>query len=92
MSYCIVNKIEYIGGSVVYTPIKYIDNNEALCNQINNDYDTTLGAWIETNKTDLENSVVSISSYFDSTPIVYIARTISNNIDGLTQLNDISEL
>lgn len=90
--YCIVNRVEYIDGSVVYTPIGHIINNEDLCNQINSDYDSTLGAWVETNKSDLESGSLNISIFFDSTPIVYIARTISNNDHGLPEITQISDL
>lgn len=91
--YCIINKIELINGSVIYTPV-YYTTNATLCSSINADYDSTLGDWIETNKTDLENNVVSISTFFNTTPIVYVAKTETTSVVelGLTEINNINEL
>lgn len=92
--YCIVNKITCVDNKLVYTPVGYIDNNVSLCNQINLDYDNTLGNWIETNKTDLENSQKSISEYFVSDPIIHVAKTETTNIEGLEliEITDLNQL
>jgi hypothetical protein len=92
MDYCIVSKVECIGGKVTYTPIKYIQNNESLCNTINSDYDSTLGDWVETNKTELEAGTKQVSEFFDTTPIVHFAREYSSTNQDLTELTDINEL
>ena len=92
MKFCIVSRIEYIDSKVTFTQIGYIEDNESLCEQINSDYDSTLGAWVETNKSDLESDAKSISEFFDSTPIVFDAKTVSSRTNSLPRINDISEL
>lgn len=87
----IISKIEYINGSVVYTPVGY-SVDEVLCDTINADYDSSLGNWVETNKADLESNVKSISEFFASTPFVHIAKTVTNYDVSLPQITDINEL
>ena len=87
----IIDKIEYINGGVVYTPVGY-SVDEVLCDTINSDYDSTLGNWVETNKTDLESGVKSISEFFDSIPVVHIAKTGTNYDVSLPEITDINEL
>ena len=87
----IISKIEYINGGIVYTPVGY-SVDEVLCDTINSDYDSTLGNWVETNKTDLESGVKSISEFFDSTAFVYIAKTGTNYDVSLPEIKDINEL
>jgi len=82
MNYCIVNKIEYIDGSVVYNPFGYTtDMNE--CEQINSTYYLQFLNWIENNKTDLENDNISISVFFQDNPKVYEANMQTTSIDGM---------
>ena len=88
---CIVSKIEFIGGEVTYTPIGYL-TNETDCDGINANYDSTLGTWVESNKTELETGALSVSVFFDTTPIVYVARTTASNVDALTEITDITGL
>ena len=87
MDYCIVNKIDYIDGSVIYTPFGYTtDMNE--CEQINSTYYSPFVNWIDDNKTDLENDNISISVFFQDNPKVYEANMQTTDISGL----DIPEL
>ena len=88
---CLIEKIEFVGGKVVYTAIGY-SNNDTHCDTLNSNYDAGLGAWIETNKTDLENGSTLISEYFDVTPTTHIARTTTTYLGGLTEITDISGL
>ena len=82
MEYCIVNKIEYINGNVIYTPVGYVtDMNE--CQLINDTYYLGFENWIESNKTDLENDNISISVFFQDNPKVYEADTQTTSIEGM---------
>ena len=87
----IIDKIEYINGGIVYTPVGY-SVDEVLCDTINSDYDSSLGSWLETNKTDLESGVKSISEFFDSTSVVHIAKTGTSYDVSLPEIKDINEL
>ena len=87
----IIDKIEYINGGVVYTPVGYCVD-DAIITQINQDYNSTLNNWIETNRTDLESGVKSISEFFDSIPVVHIAKTGTNYDVSLPEITDINEL
>tara|TARA_R110000796_G_scaffold192641_5_gene309321 strand:+ start:122 stop:400 length:279 start_codon:yes stop_codon:yes gene_type:complete len=91
MEYFIVNKIEFIDSEVVFTPIGYLINQDD-CVDINVKHDSTLGAWIESNRPELETGVVLVSTFFDTTPIVYIARTTATNVYGLIEITNISEM
>jgi hypothetical protein len=92
IDFCIVSKVEYTGGKVTYTPVNFIQNNEPLCMAINNDYDNTLGAWVETNKDDLESGAKQVSEFFDTTPYVHFAKETSSTSNNLTELTDINDL
>jgi len=87
----IIDKIEYINGGVVFTPIGYCVD-DAIISQINSDYDSTLGNWVEINKTDLESGIKSISEFFDSITVVHIAKTGTNYDVSLPEITDINEL
>ena len=87
----IIDKIEYINGGVVFTSIGYCVD-DAIISQINSDYDSTLGNWVEINKTDLESGVKSISEFFNLTPIIHVAKTGTNYDVSLPEITDINEL
>jgi len=87
----IIDKIEYINRGVVYTPVGYCVD-DAIITQINQDYNSTLNNWIETNRTDLESGVKYISEFFDSTPVVHIAKTGTSYDVSLPEITDINEL
>lgn len=90
--YTIINKIELEGdNSLKYTDFGYT-TDETIINQINKDYDTTLGSWVETNKEELENGTKFISEFFDTTSLVYVARTGVNYEVSLPEITDINQL
>ena len=81
MTYYLVHKIELISDAVTYTPIGYV-NDLSDCDVVNSNYDSTLGSWVDVNKTSLESGATTMSDFFDSTPLVLIARTEVTSIDG----------
>ncbi len=86
--YFIINKIEYKNESVVYTPIGYT-TDLIFRDEINNSYESTMGIWIENNKNELESGEIDISVFFETNPVVYVAKTYSDTNDGLNEINEI---
>jgi len=92
--YYIISKIELEGSD----SLKYSDygttTDENIVNQINEDYDSTLGEFLGANRTKLELGIVSVSTFFETTSFVYEARTEVDNIEGLNVLNitDLNQL
>jgi hypothetical protein len=92
--YYIISKIELEGSD----SLKYSDygttTDEDIVNQINEDYDSTLGEFLGANRTKLELGIVSVSAFFETTSFVYEARTEVDNIEGLNVLNitDLNQL
>lgn len=89
--YTIINKIESIDSNLTYTPVGYTVDQD-IVDTINNEYDSTLKNWIEINKADLENDILSISEFFNLTPKVHIARTSVSLIDDLIEITDLNDL
>lgn len=91
--YAIVNKIEYLDG-IITTQVGYINDNQQLCDDINNLYYQNYENWININKNDLENNVISIGDFFINIPYTYSAYQQTDNIDGmgLTEIININEL
>jgi hypothetical protein len=87
----IIHKVEYVTDKVVFTPIGYTTNTTDI-NTINSDYDSTLGAWIDTNKSALEAASKNISEFFAGTSYVHVARTEASNTTGLSEITDINSL
>jgi len=89
--YYIISKIELEGTEF----LKYSDYGTTtdieIVNQINEDYDSTLGAFLGENRTKLELGLVSVSTFFESTSFVYEARTEVINVNGL-ELKNITNL
>lgn len=74
----IIEKIELgDNGEVVTTEVGYTEN-VFLINEINISYDESMGEFVGRNRTNLENEVVSISTFFETTPIVHTASTITD--------------
>ena len=91
MTYYIISKIELEGEeNLKYTDVGYAENID-IVNIINEDYDSTLGAFIGENRTKLQLGEVKISSFFDTTPYVNEARTEVNSVEGLN-LNKIANI
>jgi hypothetical protein len=83
MNYYIIDKLtldnntkEMITEEVGYTT--KVEDYEYL----QNNYNTTLGAFIENNKDELENGTKTLYEFFQNTPIVYACFTTTDNIDG----------
>lgn len=92
MNYCIVTKIEVIDNVLTHTEIGLIEEIED-CGTINNNTLLHYENWINQNKTDLENSIMDIKTYFISNPPVYSARTTTKNIWNLgLELLDVNNL
>lgn len=90
----IISKIELDeSDNLKYTDVGYTEDISVI-NQINEDYDMTLGKFIGENRTKLELNLVSVSSFFSETPYVNEARTQSESIEGLnlTEVTNISQL
>lgn len=90
----IISKIELEGtDNLKYTDVGYTDD-QAIINQINEDYDATLGKFLGENRTKLEIGEVSVSTFFASTPYVNEARAEEEDVSdlGLSEITDINQL
>ncbi len=90
----IISKIELEGtDSLKYTDIGHTEN-DAIVNQINENYDSTLGKFLGENRTKLEIGEVSISAFFNGVDSVNEARTQVEIVEdsSLTKITDISQL
>ena len=92
--YIIISKIELEGTDNLSYSDYGTTTDQEIVNQINEDFDSTFGAFLGENRTKIELGVVSVSTFFESTPFVYEARTEVDNINGLTLLNvtDLNQL
>ena len=92
--YFIISKIELEGTD----NLKYSDygttTDQNVVNQINEDYDSKLGAFLAENRTKIELGEISVSTFFETTPFVYEARTEVENVDGLglIEITDVNQL
>ena len=90
----IISKIELEGtDNLKYTDIGQTED-DAIINQINEDYDSTLGKFLGENRTKLELGEVSISTFFNGIDSVNEARTQVEIVEdsSLTKITDISQL
>ena len=90
----IISKIELEGtDNLKYTDVGYTED-EAIINQINEDYDASLGLFLGENRTKLELGIVSVSAFFANTSFVNEARTQVEIVEdsSLTKITDISQL
>lgn len=85
--YTIISKIELEGTDNLSYSDFGTTTDPNIVNQINEDYDSTLGAFLGENRTKIELGIVSVSTFFDSTPVVYEARTEVDNVEGLEILS-----
>jgi hypothetical protein len=92
--YYIISKIELEGADNLIYSDYGTTTDENIVNQINEDYDSTLGAFLGENRTKLQLGIVSVSTFFETTSFVYEARTEVDNIEGLNVLNvtDLNQL
>lgn len=89
----IIEKIELgDNGEVVTTEVGYTEN-VFLINEININYDESMGEFVGRNRTNLENKVVSISTFFETTPFVHMA-CISTDVErpDLGEITNINQL
>jgi len=90
----IISKIELEGvDNLNYSDVGYT-TDASIINEINEQYDATLGAFLGENRTKLEIGEISISTFFANTSYVNEARTEVENIEGLglLEVNNINEL
>jgi len=90
----IISKIELEGtDGLKYTDVGHTQEVDVI-NQINEDYDASLGKFLGENRTKLELGTVSVSSFFADFPFVHEARTqVENSEDlGLIEVTDIDQL
>jgi len=79
----IISKIELEGtDNLKYTDVGYTEDVN-VANQINEDYDSTLGAFLGANRTKLTLGEVSVSEFFATTDYVNEARTEVDTVEGL---------
>lgn len=94
MTYYIISKIELEGeNNLKYTDIGYAENIDVV-NEINEQYDATLGVFIGENRTKLQINEVLISTFFETTQYVNEARTEIDEVEGLNliKITNITEL
>jgi len=90
----IISKIELEGtDNLKYTDIGYTTDIN-VANEINEDYDSTLGKFLGENRTKLTLGEVSISTFFSGVDSVNEARIEVENVDGLgiSEITNINQL
>ena len=90
----IISKIELEGtDSLKYTDVGHTEDVNII-NQINEDYDSSLGKFLGENRTKLEMGIVDISAFFVDFPFVHEARTQVEDSEGLglIEVTDIDQL
>ena len=79
----IISRIELEGSdNLNYTDVGYTED-ESIANEINENYDVTLGAFLAENRTKLNIGEVSVSTFFSGVEYVNEARTIVDTVEGL---------
>lgn len=92
--YTIISKIDKDNnGNIRYTDVGYT-TNQTLINQININFDETLGVFFASNRTKLELGEIGIDTFFSGTTYVNEARIIKNTLEGtdLVEITDINQL
>jgi len=90
----IISKIELEGtDNLKYTDIGYTTDIN-VANEINEDYDSTLGKFLGENRTKLTLGEVSISTFFAGVDSVNEARTEVETVDGLriSEITNVNQL
>lgn len=83
MKYYIISKIELTDvNSIKYIDVGYTEDVN-IANEINEQYDSTLGAFLGENRTKLEQGEVLIDTFFNDIDYVNEARTEVENIEEL---------
>ena len=89
--YTIIDKITCVENTLVFTDVGYTESN-ILVDEINLDYDNTLGAWTTTNLVGLEEGSVLVSEFFSVVQYVFSAKTTSTVTSGLPLITNTGEL
>jgi hypothetical protein len=89
--YYIVNKITWDTqeNKIKFEEVGYttkIEDYEFL----QNNYNTTLGSYIENNKTELENGTKTLAEFFNTTAILYVCFTTTTCIEGFGFIEEIN--
>ena len=95
MQYIIIFKIEKVPNHNALQSTEYgYTEDTNLADEINEDYDQTFGTFLAFNQTKLQKNLVNVSDFFDNTPFVYQATSMSDDIEGmnLIKISNISEL
>ena len=90
----IISKIELEGtDNLNYTDVGYT-TDVSLINEINEAYDVSLGVFLGENRTKLEISEVSISTFFSGVIYVNEARTEVESVEGLSliEITNVNQL
>ena len=90
----IISKIELEGtDNLKYTDVGYTTDVDVI-NEINEDYDSTLGKFLGENRTKLEIGQVLLNTFFDGVSYVNEARTEVENTDqlNLSEIININQL
>jgi len=83
MKYYIISKIELEGtDNLKYTDVGYTEDIN-IANEVNEQFDSTLGKFLGENRTKLEIGEVSISTFFNGIDSVNEARTEVENVENL---------
>lgn len=87
MKYYIISKIELEGtDSLKYTDVGYTEDIN-IVNELNEQFDSTLGKFLGENRTKLEIGEMSISTFFVDFDSVNEARTEVENVEELSILH-----
>lgn len=78
--YYIVSRIELVDGKYTQSQIGHVTTTEDR-DKINQDYDSTLGAWIKENIDGLQDGSIEISEYFNEDDVVFSAKQVTNYVD-----------
>ena len=90
----IISKIELEGTDFLkYTDVGYTSDT-TIANEINENYDISLGKFMAENRTKLTLNEVSISTFFAATSYVNEARTEVDTVEGLNlpEITNINQL
>ena len=90
----IISKIELEApNNLKYTDVGYT-TDVLIANEINEAYDSSLGAFLGENRTKLELGEVSISTFFSGVSYVNEARTEVETVDGLgiSEITNVNQL
>jgi len=89
--FTIIDKITCVENSLIYRDFGYTQS-DSLINEINSNYEITLGDFLKTNLNALESGDVFISDFFKVVSFVYVARTIVTEKGDLPKIENMEGL